>query len=57
MLTTIVIVLILLAIALVGGLSFVMSRPTKLRPHKPSRGRIAIMRSRRRDNPRGGPLP
>jgi hypothetical protein len=43
-----IVVLVLLALALIAGLALVMSRPTRLRPHRPRGGRPAArMRWRR----------
>jgi hypothetical protein len=40
-LTVAIIILVVLAVALVGGLAFTMSRPTKLKPHRARGGRPA----------------
>lgn len=40
-LTAAIVVLVLLALALVAALTFVMSRPAKLRPHRRRSGRPA----------------
>ncbi len=53
-LTVAIIVLVLLVIALISGLTFVMSRANNLRPHRPSWRRVARFRrarARERDDP------
>lgn len=40
-LTTAVILLVLLALALIGGLAWTMTSPKRLRPHRPAGGRPA----------------
>jgi hypothetical protein len=48
-LTATIIVLVVLALVLISGLAYAMSRPKELRPHRPAGGRpSARMRFRRR---------
>jgi hypothetical protein len=50
-LTVAIILIVVLSVALLGGLALVMSRPTKLDPHRPSWRRFAGIRRRRRHAP------
>jgi hypothetical protein len=48
-LTVGIILIVVFSVALLGGLAFVMSRPSNLRPHRPSpRRALGIHRRRRR---------
>lgn len=52
-LTLVIILLVVLAVGLIGGLAFVMSRPTQMRPHQRRSGRPAArMRFYRGRTPR-----
>jgi hypothetical protein len=46
-LTVAIVILVVLVIALISGLTFVMSRANNLRPHRPSWRRVARFRRAR----------
>jgi hypothetical protein len=53
-LLTAIIILVVLAVALIGALAFVMTRPSNLRPHRPSWRRVARFRRAHGRAPRDG---
>jgi hypothetical protein len=50
-LTVAIVLIVALAVALLGGLTLLMSRPTRLEAHRPSWRRFAGIRRRRRRAP------
>lgn len=50
-LTVAIIVIVALVVILLGLLAFVMSRPSRLRPHRPSHARLRFLRARQRRRP------